>query len=367
MIKVIGYANSSSFTNLKPHEFKRHSPKDNEVLIDIKFCGVCHSDIHQARNEWKNTIYPCMPGHEIIGVVEKVGSKVTKFKEGSVVGVGCMIGSCRECENCLKGEENYCTKGATATYNGNQRFPNKTNHTLGGYSSKIVVPEDFVLKIPKSIPMESAGPILCAGITTYSPLKHWKVGPGTKVGVIGFGGLGHMAIKLATAMGAEVTVISTSKDKKRDAKKLGAVKFIDETDKKAMDKNKSTLDFILSTIPESHDVNPFFDLLKTDGVLTIVGCLMPLKKPLEMGKLIMDRKSLGSSVIGGIKETQEVLNFCAKHKIYPDIKLINIEEINETFDLIKKREADFRYVIDMSSLDGVHEKTFAEMLWKREV
>lgn len=350
MINAIGYATKSAHGKLKPFEFERAEPKSNEVEIDVLFCGVCHSDIHQARNEWKNTVYPCLPGHEITGTVSKVGTSVKKFKTGDIVGVGCMIDSCHECDNCKQGNENYCEKGFLATYNGNIRNPSEENNTFGGYSNKMVVREDFVLKIPSSLGPAEAAPIMCAGVTTYSPLKHWNVGKGSKVGVVGLGGLGHMATKIAVAMGAEVTVISTTPEKKEDALSYGARKFVVSDDNKDMKENEKSLDFILSTIPESHDVNVYFPLLKTNGILAIVGCIAPTKKPVDLSEIIMDRKSLATSLIGSIRETQEVLDFCAAHKIAPVIKKIEAEQINDAFDKVNDKKADFRYVIDMSTL-----------------
>lgn len=355
MVHAIGYAAKTSSSELKPYEFERRQPKANDVLIDIQYCGICHSDVHQARNEWKNTVYPCMPGHEIIGVVQAVGSSVTKFSEGDLVGVGCMVDSCHECTNCKEGLEQYCEKGFLATYNGNGREPSKENLTYGGYSNKIVVREDFVLRIPKNLAPEIAGPILCAGVTTYSPLKYWKVGPGTKVGVVGIGGLGNMAVKLAVAMGAEVTAITSHAAKEKDARNMGAKHVILSSDSEAMKKGEKSLDFILSTIPQPHDANPFFSLLKRDGTLTVVGCIAPLTKPIDLSQLIMDRRKMGTSLIGSIEETQEVLDFCAKHNIGPDTKLIGVEEINEAFNQVDKGEVDYRFVIDMSSIEGKEE------------
>ncbi len=355
MVHAIGYAAKSKTSLLKSFEFLRKNLTAQDVQIDIQYCGVCHSDVHQARNEWHNTQYPCVPGHEIVGVVEKVGRGVKKFKVGDLVGVGCMIDSCGKCQPCKDGEENLCEKGALATYNGNMRKPTDHENTYGGYSNKIVVNQNFVLTIPKKIAPESAGPILCAGVTTYSPLKHWNVGKGTKVGVVGIGGLGHMAIKLANAMGAEVTAITAHKNKTKDALGFGAKHVLLSTDKNAMKKAESTLDFILSTIPQSHDVNPYCELLKNDGVLTIVGCIAPTSKPVDLSKMLMSRRVLATSIIGGIAETQEVLDFCAKHDIAPDTKLINIQDINEAFDQIDQGDVDYRFVIDMSSLESEHE------------
>ena len=332
--------------------------------IDILFCGVCHSDIHQVKNEWKNTIYPCMPGHEIIGRVSKVGSTVTRFKIGDIAGVGCMIDSCHHCESCKQGLEQYCKEGFLATYNGNMRHPTEKNLTYGGYSSLIIVREDFVLQIPSNLDPAAAAPLLCAGITTYSPMKYWKIGKGTKMGIIGLGGLGHVAIKIAIALGAEVTIITTSANKMKDAKLFGATNVILSSDKEAMKKNTNSLDFILSTIPQPHDANPYIELLKRDGVLTVVGCIAPLEKSLDLSKIIPNRKSLGTSLIGGIAETQEVLDFCSKHNIVATIQKISIDKINDAFKKVDAGEVDFRYVIDMSTLAGKKESLISKVLNK---
>ena len=361
MIDAIGFATKHASGKLHPMEIQRSEPAANEVQIDIMFCGVCHSDVHQARNEWKNTVYPCMPGHEIVGRVVKADAGVTKYKVGDLVGVGCMVDSCHHCDACNEGLENYCEEGFLATYNGNMRTPTKENLTYGGYSNSIVVREDFVLSIPENLDPAAAAPILCAGVTTYSPLRYWDVGPGTKVGVVGLGGLGHMAIQLATAMGAEVTLITTSPDKSDDAKKLGAVNVIVSDDKDAMKNNEATLDFILSTIPQSHDINPYITLLRREGVITVVGCIAPTTKPIDLSKMLPDRKNLGTSLIGSIAETQEVLDFCSEHNITANIQIIPIDQVNEAFDKIDRGEIDFRYVIDMATIKGMKEdKTFLE-------
>lgn len=293
-----------------------------------------------------------MPGHEIVGRVAQAGADVTKFKIGDLVGVGCMVDSCHQCSACEESLENYCEKGFLATYNGNMRNPNETNLTFGGYSQKIVVREDFVLEIPANLDPAKAAPILCAGVTTYSPLRHWNVGPGTQVGIVGFGGLGHMAVQLAKAMGADVTLITTSPEKKDDALALGAKDVVVSTDKDAMAEYEMKLDFILSTIPQSHDINLYIPLLKREGVLTIVGCIAPTSKPVDLSKLITDRKSIGTSLIGGIAETQEVLDFCSTHNISANVQVIPIQGVNEAFNKIDKGEVDFRFVIDMESLKG---------------
>lgn len=353
MIKARGYAAKHSFSSLKPFEFERDDPKDNELQIDVHYCGVCHSDVHQVKNEWKNTIYPCLPGHEIVGIVTQAGASVTKFKVGDRVGVGCMIDSCHTCQSCSEGLEQYCEseQGFLATYNSHQRKPTKEHHTFGGYSNIVIVREDFVLHIPESLNSPNAAPLLCAGVTTYSPMRYWNVGEGSKVGIIGLGGLGHIAIKIAKALGAEVTAITSSPEKIDIAFSLGASHVVQSDNEAEMKAYSNKLDFILSTIPQPHDANPYFSLLKRDGVLTIVGCIAPLKSPLDLSKILIDRKSLGTSLIGGIAETQEVLNFCAQHNIFADIKIIPMAQINEAFDEIDHGEISYRYVIDMSTLD----------------
>jgi uncharacterized zinc-type alcohol dehydrogenase-like protein len=352
MTKVLGYAAKHSFSDLKPVEITRRAPTANDIQIDVLFCGVCHSDVHQVKNEWKNTIYPCMPGHEIVGRVTAVGPAVMKFKKGDLVGVGCMVDSCHHCQACEEHLENYCENGFTATYNGNMRTPKEENQTYGGYSESIVVREDFVLRLPEGMDPASAAPLMCAGVTTWSPMRHWKVGPGTKMGVVGFGGLGSTAIKLAKALGAEVTVITTSKDKTDDAKRLGVKAVVVSDDKDAMKAYARSLDFILSTIPQPHDINLYIPLLKRDGVITVVGCIAPLTKPLDLSTMIPDRKSVGTSLIGSIAETQEVLDFCAKHRIAATIKVITVDELNDAFKSIDNGDVDYRFVIDMASLKG---------------
>ncbi len=359
MPKATGYAASHSFSRLKPISFERPEPKANEVEIEVLFCGVCHSDIHQVKNEWGNTVYPCMPGHEVVGRVARAGASVTRHKVGDIVGVGCMIDSCRHCAPCHEHEENYCEgpNSWLATYNGPMvpaaKAPDGKNHygadnTYGGYSSSLVVAEDFVLKIPAGLRPDVAAPILCAGVTTYSPMKHWGVKAGDKVGIVGFGGLGDMAAKLARAMGAEVTLFTTSKEKVAEAGKLGAACVV-SSDKEAMAKLKSSFDFILSTIPEKHDVNPFVELLKRDKTLVVVGALEPLA-PVNNQEVAFHRKRVAGSLIGSIADTQEVLDFCAEHKIGPDIQVIPIQEINHAYKEVLNGDVRFRYVIDMASL-----------------
>ena len=359
MSRAIGYATSHSFTNLKPLAFERDEPKPNEVEIEILFCGVCHSDIHQVKNEWGNTVYPCMPGHEIVGRVVRAGGSATRHQAGDLVGVGCMIDSCRACEPCRCGDQNYCEgpNSWLATYNG-PMLPAamadtgansyERDNTFGGYSNRIVVAEDFVLKIPAGLKPEVAAPILCAGVTTYSPLKHWGVKAGDKVGIIGFGGLGDMAIKLARALGAEVTVFTRTEEKLAAARKLGATGVL-ETDKDALKALKRSFDFLLDTIPEKHEIDPYVNLLKRNCTLAIVGALEPLK-PVNNQERAMHRTSIAGSIIGNLAETQEVLDFCAEHGIGPDIQVIPIQEINDVYKKVEKGEARFRYVIDMASL-----------------
>ena len=321
------------------------SPKD--VLIDIKYCGICHSDIHHVHEEWGKQVYPLVPGHEIAGVVALVGSDVKKYKIGDQVGVGCMVDSCHECVNCKKGEEQYCLKGNTGTYGTIDRYGELTQ---GGYSTSIVVTEDFVLKIPDSISLDVAAPLLCAGITTYSPLHHWNVGPGKKVAVVGLGGLGHMAVKIAHAMGAEVTVLSHSSKKKEDALKLGADKYCDTSDSESFKKLSGYFDFILNTVSAKVDINSYLSLLSVNGVMVNVGAP---GEPLSVNafSLIMGRKSFAGSVIGGIRETQEMLNFCAEHKIGADIEVISADKIDEAYERVLNSDVKYRFVIDVSTIE----------------
>lgn len=359
MIKALGYAAKHSFSRLKPLAFEREEPGTTEVAIDVLYCGVCHSDVHQAENDWGNTVYPCMPGHEVVGRVSAVGASVTRHKVGDLVGVGCMIDSCRDCAPCHEHEEQYCEgpNSWLATYNGPMKpaAQAKTgenmygrDNTYGGYSTVLVVKEDFVLKVPATLPIEAAAPILCAGVTTYSPMKHWGVKAGDKVGVVGFGGLGDMAVKIAKAMGADVTVFTTTKEKVAEAEKLGA-KGVVEGDKDAYEALGNSFDFILSTIPEKHKVDPFVPLLKRDAAYVAVGALAPMPG-YNNQHLIMQRKTLAGSLIGSIAETQEILDFCAEHGIAPDVQVIPIQEINEAYKKVKEGDVRFRYVIDIDSL-----------------
>lgn len=359
MISAIGYAAKDSSSRLEPFEFSRHDAGPNEVQIDVLFCGVCHSDIHQVKNEWSNTVYPCVPGHEVVGRVAKIGPGVTRHQVGDLVGVGCMIDSCRHCDPCLAGDQNYCAgpNSWLSTYNGPMvsaaKAPGGGNmygrdNTFGGYSDVIVVKEDFALKIPPALRPEVAAPILCAGATTYSPMKHWGVKAGDKVGIIGFGGLGNMAAKLAKAMGADVTVFTTSAAKLGESERLG-VKVVLENDEEQLAALASSFDFMLSTIPEKHDINPFIKLLKRDRALVVVGALEPLL-PVNNQLLAFHRKSVAGSLIGNLADTQEVLNFCAEHGIGPDIEVIAIQDVNEAYRKVEEGEVRFRYVIDMATL-----------------
>ena len=347
MIKAKGYAAMTNKTPLVPFTFDRRDPKEHDVVIEIKFSGICHSDIHMTKDEWGfGAAYPMVPGHEISGVVTAVGSKVTKFKVGDHAGVGCMVDSCRECANCKKELENYCIPGSTQTYGSPEK--DGKGYTQGGYSNVIVTNEDFVLKIPKSLPLDKSAPLLCAGVTTYSPLKHWKAGPGKKVGVIGLGGLGHMAVEYAVAMGAEVTVISHSDKKREDAKAFGAHHFINTKQPETMTEYANTFDLIINTVSSADlDMASFFNLLTLDGTLVNVGAP---DKPMSVNvfSLILKRRTFAGSLIGSIKETQEMLDFSAEHNITPEIELISPSQINEAFERVLKSDVRYRFVIDAS-------------------
>jgi uncharacterized zinc-type alcohol dehydrogenase-like protein len=351
--KVPAYgASGAVFNGLSRMEVERRRPTGDEIQIEILFCGVCHSDLHQVKNDWKNTIYPCVPGHEIVGRVLSVARGVKRHKVGDLVGVGCMIDSCGRCPSCRNGEENYCEGPVswTGTYNGHAEPKDTKFNTFGGYSTQIVVREPFVLSIPKGLDPAAAAPILCAGVTTYSPLKHWKVGKGSKVAVVGLGGLGHLAIKLARALGAEVTGITSTESKRAAALKLGARQILNTTRKHTLERHESAFDFVLNTIPETYDMNDYVRLLRRDGAVVAVGLLGPFSKPLNNEDLAFQRRTVAGSLIGGIAETQEVLDFCARHRIRPDIEMIPMVEINRAFDRMADKEVRFRYVIDMASL-----------------
>lgn len=333
---------------LEPLTITRRATGHHDVKIDIAYCGVCHSDLHTVRSEWAGTLYPCVPGHEIVGKVVEVGPHVTKFKVGDLVGVGCMVDSCRECDDCKEGLENYCDH-MVGTYNGPTE--DAPGHTLGGYSQQIVVDEHYVLKIKHSVDQLAAvAPLLCAGITTYSPLRHWNTGPGKKVGVVGIGGLGHMGIKLAHAMGAYVVAFTTSESKKAEAHKLGADEVVISKDPEQMAKHYKSFDFILNTVAASHNLDNFTALLKRDGTMTLVGVPADPHQSPNVSILIGKRAAIAGSMIGGIAETQEMLDFCAEHNIVADIELIKAEQINQAYERMLKGDVKYRFVIDSSTL-----------------
>jgi uncharacterized zinc-type alcohol dehydrogenase-like protein len=348
MFATKGYATHAADQPLKRFSFERRDPTPRDVQIEILFCGICHSDLHIARNEWGGTIYPCVPGHEIVGRVVKVGREVKKFKEGDLAGVGCMVDSCRTCPSCEEGLEQFCD-GMVLTYNSQDRHTGGI--TYGGYSTSIVVDHDFVLRISDKLDPAATAPLLCAGITTYSPLRHWKVSKGQKVGVVGLGGLGHMAVKLANAFGAEVVLFTTSPGKTADAKRLGAHQVVLSRDEEAMKRHASSFDFILDTVGAKHDLNAYLELLKRDATLTLVG-LAPEPALVGAFPLIRWRRSLAGSLIGGIAETQEMLDFCAERGITSDIELIAIDKINEAYERMLKSDVKYRFVIDMATLKG---------------
>ena len=348
MIESIGYAAASGTSPLAPLNFKRRDPGADDVQIDILWCGVCHSDLHTARGEWGGTLYPCIPGHEVIGRVVATGKDVKRFKAGDVVGVGCMVDACLTCPSCAEGLEQYCETGFTGTYNGAD--PHTGGHTFGGYSNKIVVRQHFVLKIPAGLDPAATAPLLCAGITTWSPLRHWKVGKGHSVGVVGLGGLGHMAVKLAHALGARVTLFTTTPDKAADARRLGADEVVISKDKNQMKAQRGKLDYILNTVAASHNLDAFMGCLKRDGVMTLVGVPEHPHPSPAVANLIFKRRSLTGSLIGGIAETQEMLDFCGEHGIVSDVEIIPIQKINEAYDRMVKSDVKYRFVIDMATL-----------------
>ncbi|WP_413670009.1 NAD(P)-dependent alcohol dehydrogenase [Mucilaginibacter sp. Mucisp86] len=347
MIQTKAYAAQTKETDLAPWTFERREVGPHDVQFDILFCGVCHSDLHQIKDEWGGSIFPMVPGHEIVGRVVKVGDHVKKFKVGDLAGTGCLVDSCRVCDNCKDGLEQYCTNGHSQTYNGYEQ-DHKTP-TYGGYSNTIVVHEDFVLRISDKLDLASVAPLLCAGITTYSPLRHWNIGKGHKIAVVGLGGLGHMGVKFGVAFGAEVTVLSTSAKKEEDAKKLGAHHFVVTSDPEQMKAVAGTFDFILDTVSAEHDLNVYLGLLKTNGTHVCVG--VPTK-PAEIAafSIIGGRKSLAGSMIGGLPETQEMLDFCAEHNIVSDIELIDMKDIHTAYDRMLKGDVRYRFVIDMATL-----------------
>jgi uncharacterized zinc-type alcohol dehydrogenase-like protein len=347
MLETKGYAAEGATSKLGPYTFQRRELGPRDVLIEILYCGVCHSDIHQARDEWGDSIFPMVPGHEIVGRVARVGAEVSKFREGDAAGVGCFVDSCRACGNCRDGEEQYCETHLVATYNGTEK--DEQTPTYGGYSSQIVVDEDYTLRIPDGLPLEKAAPLLCAGITTYSPLRRFRVGAGQKVGVVGLGGLGHMGVKLAASMGARVTVFSTSPAKEQDALALGAHDFVVTRNPDALAALAAQYDFILDTVSAQHDINLYLNLLRREGVLTLVGAP---EKPLELQSfsVISKGRVLAGSMIGGIRETQEMLDYCAAHQITSDVEVIPIQQINEAYERTIKADVRYRFVIDMKTL-----------------
>jgi alcohol dehydrogenase (NADP+) len=346
-LKTKAWATGGPKEDLKPFEIARREPGPTDVLIDIKFCGVCHSDLHQARDEWGNAIFPMVPGHEIAGVVSKVGDKVSRLKVGDHVGVGCLVDSCRTCQSCKDGLEQYCEVHAVGTYNDKEK---DGTPTYGGYSKQVTVEERFVVKIPDSLPLDVAAPLLCAGITTYSPLMHWKAGPGKKVAVVGMGGLGHMAVKIASALGAHVTVLSQTLSKKADGERMGAKEYYATSDPKTFEKLQKKFDLIINTISAGMDMNAYLGLLKRDGTLVLVGA-PPQSLPVDPFSLIPTRRSLAGSMIGGLPETQEMLDFCAKHKLGADIEVIPITKINEAYERMLKGDVRYRFVIDCSTIE----------------
>ncbi|MDQ0468908.1 NAD(P)-dependent alcohol dehydrogenase [Labrys wisconsinensis] len=347
MFMCTGYAAQSADTPLAPFSFERRDPGPADVAIEILYCGVCHSDLHTVRNEWKNTLYPSLPGHEIVGRVTAVGADVAKFKVGDVAAVGCMVDSCRTCPSCRQGVEQYCDNVFTGTYNGADKISG--GHTFGGYSSHIVVDQDFVLKVPANLDLAAAAPLLCAGITLYSPLRYWGAGPGKKVGIVGLGGLGHMGVKLAHAMGAHVVLFTTSPGKVEDGRRLGADEVVLSRDADAMARHVESFDLIIDAVSAKHDVSAYLNLIKRDGTLVQVG--VP-EEPLPVGviSLVWKRRSFAGSIIGGIAETQEMLDFCGKHGITADIEMISIRTIEDAYARMLKSDVKYRFVIDMASL-----------------
>jgi uncharacterized zinc-type alcohol dehydrogenase-like protein len=346
MLATKAYAAFDNKSPLGPHAIERRDPGAHDVQIAIDFCGVCHSDLHQVRDEWSGSTYPMVPGHEIVGHVVSVGSAVTKHKVGDSVGVGCMVDSCRECEMCLAGREQFCVKGMVGTYNAVDR---DGTTTYGGYSTQVVVNEGYVLKVPKGLPLDRVAPLLCAGITTYSPLRHWKVSKGQRVGILGLGGLGHMGVKLAVAMGAEVTLLSSSPSKKTDAKRLGAHEFVVASEAGALDKLQGRFDLILDSVSAPHDLASYVATLKPEGTLVLLGApTVPYALPAF--SLIMGRRSIGGSLIGGIRETQEMLDFCAQNEVLADVETIPIQSIDGAYDRMLKGDVRYRFVIDAASL-----------------
>jgi len=345
---VKAYGTESKEADLQELNIERREPTSKDVEIEILYCGVCHSDLHTARNDWGGTMYPSVPGHEIVGKITRVGSDVTKFKVGDLAGVGCIVDSCGTCESCKQDLEQYCQTGFVGTYNGKDEHLG--GHTFGGYSQKVVVDADHVLKVPENLDLAAVAPLLCAGITTWSPLKHWNVGSDSKVAVVGLGGLGHMAIKLAKGLGAEVTLFSRTPEKSDDAKKLGADHVVISTDEEQMKSVAGKFDLIIDTVPYDHDVNPYISTLNINGTLVLVGFIGKMDEALFTPPMILGRRSVAGSVIGGIAETQEMLDFCGEHNIVSEIEMINMQDINEAYERMLKSDVRYRFVIDMKSL-----------------
>ncbi len=350
-MKTQGYAAFSATEPLIPFEFNRRSLRPDDVEIEILFCGVCHSDLHTARNDWGGTMYPVVPGHEIIGRIKALGSKVTGFKTGDIVGVGCMVDSCRRCHPCSQGQEQYCVEFPTLTYNATDRHDHSPNY--GGYSKHIITSEKFLLRVPDGLDMAGAAPLLCAGITTWSPLRHWKVGEGSRVAVVGLGGLGHMALQLAKALGAQVTLFTRSPGKEEDARRLGADQVVLSSRAEEMSAVTGQFDLIIDTVPYAHDINPYIPTLNINGTLVLVGYLGPLEPILNTSPMVLGRKSVAGSLIGGIAETQELLDFCAEHGIVSDIEIIRMQDINEAYERMLASNVKYRFVIDMASLENL--------------
>jgi len=347
MSKTKAYATTSPRSPLGPFEIERREPREHDVVIEIAYCGVCHSDIHQARDEWGGSIFPMVPGHEIAGKVTKVGRRVEKLQEGDLAGVGCMVDSCRSCEPCRRDLEQFCERGAAMTYNGTEM--DRKTPTYGGYSKQVVVDERFTLRVAPGADLSAVAPLLCAGITTYSPLRHWKAKPGDRVGVVGLGGLGHMAVKLAAAMGAEVVMLSTSRAKEADARRLGAQGFAVTSDEATFTKLRSRFDLVIDTISAPHDYNKYLGMVKVDGAMVLLG-VPPTPAPVHAFSLIGGRKTLAGSLIGGIAETQEMLDFCAERRIGADVEVIPMAKINGAYERMMKGDVRYRFVIDLATL-----------------
>jgi uncharacterized zinc-type alcohol dehydrogenase-like protein len=347
MSKATGYAALAQGSTVEPFDFERRELRPDDVAMDVLYCGICHSDLHQIRNDWHNSTYPVVPGHEIVGRVTALGSEAGKFKVGDIVAVGCLVDSCQACTPCHDGLEQFCQNHPTPTYNGHDRHTGEL--TFGGYSDHLVTSEKFVLRLPEGLDPERAAPLLCAGITTWSPLRHWKVGPGSKVAVVGLGGLGHMGVKLAVGLGAEVTVVTTSLSKADDARALGARDVLISKDANAMAAAQGRFDFVLDTVPVAHDIAPYLMLAKRDGSVVIVGAI-DMVPSFHSGILLMGRRSLSASMIGGIAETQEMLDFCAEKNILPDCETIAMDQVNHAYERIDRSDVKYRFVIDMSTL-----------------